>query len=101
MMVAAQSVIAVLFVGIPAALLAGGLSWAGVRAIWLVPFTLAWPALAAALLLVVTNADSVAYRLDAPVLSGLLLGGTLSAFSAPLWLGGLWAGRRARHARAT
>lgn len=99
MMAVAGAVAAVLVVGIPAALLAGALGWFGVGVLWTAWANLIWPALGAALFLVVTNSDNVAERLDAPVLTGLMLGATLSAFSAPLWLGGFWAGRRAGQAR--
>lgn len=94
------AVVAVLAVGLPAALLAGGLGRAGVRAAWPVLANAIWPALGAALYLAATNADDPAYRLAAPALAGAMLGGTLSALSAPLWLGGYWVGRRARAQRA-
>jgi len=95
-----QAVFAVLSVGVPAALLAGWLGWRGARAIWPVLANALWPALAAAVYLSFTNSAAGPYRLDMPVASGLMLGATLAAFSAPLWLGGFWAGRRARQGRA-
>jgi len=90
----------VLIVGVPAALLAAGLGRIGVRAIWPVLINLAWPTLGAAVFLAVTNSDNPAERLVSPVLTGIMVGGMLSLFSAPLWLGGLWVGRRARQVRA-
>ena len=99
-MSALGAAIAVLGVGIPAAVLAWLLGRAGVRAVWPVLANLAWPMLGAALYLAATNPAAAPYRLEAPLLSGALLGGTLAALSAPLWLGGLWIGRRARQVRA-
>lgn len=99
-MPAAGTVIVVLTVGFPAALLAGWFGARGARAIWPVMANVLWPACGAALLMVVTNSDDVAYRLDAPALTGLMLGGTLSALSAPLWLGGYWAGRQTQRVHA-
>lgn len=98
-MTMAGAMAAVLIVGVPAALLAGGLGWFGVRALWTALANLAWPALAAALYLLATNPAGGPYRLDAPALAGLMIGGTLSVLTAPLWLGGFWAGRRASQAR--
>ncbi|GKY88201.1 hypothetical protein [Sinisalibacter aestuarii] len=99
-MTTAWAVIAVLVVGLPSALLAGWLGWRGVPALWPVLVNAVWPALGAALYLAITNAVDEAYRLDMPVVTGLMLGATLTAFSAPLWLGGFWAGRQAKRVRA-
>lgn len=92
--------IAVLIVGVPAALLSGWLGWRGARAVWPALVNAVWPALGVALYLTITNSADEAYRLDAPVITGLMLGAMLSALSAPLWLGGFWAGRRTRQVRA-
>lgn len=96
---ASGAVVAVLMVGLPAALLAGGLGWYGARAVWTVLANALWPAVVAALYLAVTNADDPAYRLGAPLVTGATLGGVLSALSAPLWLGGFRVGRLARERR--
>ncbi|GGD46604.1 hypothetical protein [Sinisalibacter lacisalsi] len=96
----AAAIIAMLMVGAPATLLAAWLGWRGATAVWPVLVNALWPALGAAAYLAVTNPAEVPYRLDSPVASGVLLGGTLAALSAPLWLGGFWAGRRARQVRA-
>ncbi|MEZ5720321.1 MAG: hypothetical protein R3D59_00625 [Paracoccaceae bacterium] len=90
--------LAVLAVGLPAALLAGGLGWVGARPVWLLVNSF-WPVLGLALALAATNSDDPALRLDAPVASGALLGGGLSILGAPLWLGGFWVRRRARRAQ--
>lgn len=93
-------VIATLMVGVPAALLAGWLGWRGAGAVWPVLVNGLWPTLGAALWLTLTNPAEGPYQLGAPVIAGMIFGAMLSSLSAPLWLGGFWAGRRARQVRA-